>query len=341
MANRDIIVIGTSMGGVDALPRLIAGLPADLRAAVLIVQHMAAREPNFLAELLDRSGPLPVRQAVDGEPLQLGRIYVPVPDHHLMLENNRIRLTHGPKESHARPSIDVLFRSAAYFGGPRVIGIILTGNLDDGTAGLWAIKDRGGIAMVQSPQEARYPSMPTSARKHVRVDYTLPLDDIPNVLRSLTREHIELGEAPINDKMAIETRIALGGKAVDEVRRLGKPSFYTCPDCHGSMVAIEEGNLKRFRCHTGHAFSEAALLDQSLTKIEETLWWALAQVEEREALLQETTNRTDVPPEGLTSTHTELTELQQLGRELRALASGSVFSRTGEAAEVEADLKAN
>jgi two-component system, chemotaxis family, protein-glutamate methylesterase/glutaminase len=288
MAYRDIVVIGASLGGVEALPKLVAGLPADLPAAVLIVQHIAPDTPNFLAERLNSAGPLPARPAIDNELLEPQRIYMAVPDHHLMIEDDRVRLTRGPRESHARPSVDVLFRSAAYHGGARVIGVVLTGTLDDGTAGLWAIKDRGGVAIVQSPKEAAYPSMPQSALRHVAVDYTLQLTDIPNVLRSLTRERIEVRERDMNEKLKIETRIAFENSALEHgVRTLGTPSFYTCPECHGSMVAIEEGSIKRYRCHTGHAYSAPALLEQALPAIEATLWSALAQAEERQILLHE------------------------------------------------------
>src|SRR5215475_768725 len=188
MAHRDIIVIGASAGGVDALTRLAAGLPRDLAAAVLVVTHMPAGSPSRLAEQLDAAGPLRAARAVDGEPIVANRFYVAVPDRHLIIEGTRIRLSHGPRESHARPSVDVLFRSAAFSRGRKVVGVVLTGMLDDGTAGLWAIKDRGGVAIVQSGEDAEYPSMTASALKHVKVDYTLPISDIPNILRSLTRE---------------------------------------------------------------------------------------------------------------------------------------------------------
>lgn len=262
MAHRDIIVIGASLGGVQALPRLVAALPADLAAAVLIVMHMAAEGSNHLAERLDAVGPLQAAPAVDGEPITPGRIYVAGPDRHLMFEGNRIRVTRGPRESHARPSVDVLFRSAAFRFGPRVIGIVLTGMLDDGTAGSWAIKDRGGIVMIQSPAEAAYPSMPRSVARQVQVDYTLTLAEIPEILRTLTRDelHDQEAEGVPNEKLEIENRIALEDDAFRMgVRSLGQPSFHTCPECHGSMVAIEEGSIRRFRCHAGHGYTAGSL----------------------------------------------------------------------------------
>jgi two-component system chemotaxis response regulator CheB len=242
----------------------------------------------MLPNLLDQAGPLRAAAAVEGEALEPGRIYVCVPDRHLMIESGRIRLPRGPKESHARPSVDVLFRSAAVHAGPRVIGIVLTGQLDDGSAGLWAIKDRGGMAMVQSPDEAPFPSMPQNAIRQVRVDYTLPIAGMPEILDRLTREALPEAEkaAMSDDKLAIETRIALADDALKSgVRSLGTASFHTCPECHGSMVRIQDGPITRFRCHTGHGFTQAALEADGLDQIEKTLYGALAQVEEYEALL--------------------------------------------------------
>ena len=293
MARRDIIVIGASLGGVDALPRLVGSLPPDLGAAVFVVLHIPPNSPDLLAARLNSVGPLPAVSAVDGQVIVPNRIYVAVSDRHLMIEGDQIRLSLGPRESHARPSIDVLFRSAAYYCGSRVIGIVLTGTLDDGTAGLWAIKDRGGMAIVQSPEEAAYPSMPRSALRHVNVDYTLKLAEIADVLRVLTAsETHEEGRRMPHEKLEIETRIALEDNALEiGVRALGTASFYTCPDCSGTMIAIQDGSFLRFRCHTGHAHTANSLAEHALPKIEGTLWSALAQLEEREVLFQELERR--------------------------------------------------
>ncbi|HEU4625485.1 MAG TPA: chemotaxis protein CheB [Steroidobacteraceae bacterium] len=290
MAHRDIIVIGTSLGGVEALPRLVAALPANLQAAVLVVMHLAPHAHSFLADRLDQVGPLRAAAAIDGEKLEHGRIYVPVVDHHLMIEGDRVRLTRGPRESHARPSVDVLFRSAAYFCGPRVVGVVLTGMLDDGTSGLWSIKDRGGVAIVQSPDEAPEPGMPRSALRHVEVDYTLRIDQMPDVLESL--QHEEVPDPPPrttrNSLLAVETRVALGENARDSgMAALGEQSFFTCPICQGSMIAVHDGSFRRFRCHTGHGFTPASLAEQSLEQVERSLFAAMAQLEEYEVLLHE------------------------------------------------------
>ena len=334
MAHRDIIVVGASLGGPDALTRLVSGLTPDLPAAVLIVQHTAPKQRSYLAEILDAAGPLRARPAIDGERLERGRIYVAVPDRHLMVEGDNVRLSRGPKESHARPSVDVLFRSAAHSAGSRVVGIVLTGQLDDGTAGLWAIKDRGGLAIVQSPQEAAYPSMPASALKHVDIDYTLQISDIPRILTSLTREALSGGEETVSDKLQIETRIALDDKAFHrEVLRLGKPSFYTCPDCSGSMVLIEEGSIKRFRCHTGHGFSEQALLEQSSIRIEEILFEALAKMEERQALLLELVDRGEGQSGAAEHYRAQIAELDSLQEQLREMTQAAVFTSSSNATE--------
>jgi two-component system chemotaxis response regulator CheB len=255
-ATRDIVVIGGSLGGLEALRALIAGLPADFPAAILVVLHISPHTPSQLHLVLQSISALPVAPAVDGEPVVPGRIYVASSDRHLMIEHDHIRLTRGPRESHSRPSIDVLFRSAAYNYGPRVIGIVLSGALDDGTAGLWAIKDRGGRALVQAPAEAINSSMPQSALNHVRVDAALLIAEMPAQLAEWTREVVDTEEdKPVSEGMKIEHKIALEENPIDSGwRQLGDLSNTTCPECHGVMVKIQEGSIIRYRCHTGHSY---------------------------------------------------------------------------------------
>jgi two-component system, chemotaxis family, protein-glutamate methylesterase/glutaminase len=286
---RDVVVVGASAGGVESLQSFAASLPASFPAAVLAVLHIPAHSPSQLHRILARAGPLPVYPAEDGELLCGGRIYVAPADRHLMLDGEYIRLTRGPKESRNRPAVDVLFRSAAHSYGARVIGIVLSGMLDDGTAGLWAIKDRGGIAMVQSPAEALYPSMPQSALEHVAVDYVLPVAEMPAVLAELTNEVIEMEKITIaSDALALETKIALEGNALQGgVMQLGQISPNTCPDCHGVLVKIEEGSIVRFRCHTGHAFSLQTLLAEVDEAIDLNLWNTIRVIEERMLLLRQ------------------------------------------------------
>jgi two-component system chemotaxis response regulator CheB len=287
MANRDIVVVGASAGGVEALSRLVGHLPSDLEAALFIASHSAPYSPSLLPAILSRAGPLPATHAVHGEAIRRGRVYVAPPDHHMLLEDHGVRLTRGPKENRFRPAVDPLFRSAAYSYGPRVVGVVLTGALDDGTAGLWAIKDRGGKAIVQDPAEARHPSMPLSALQHVEVDHKLPVAEIAGMLVRLSSEPAADEAAyPISDQLEIETRIANEGQALRAgALKLGNFSPFTCPECHGSLMQIKDGSLIRYRCHTGHAYSVDSLLATLAETSEDALWNALRSVEESVILL--------------------------------------------------------
>lgn len=187
---RDVIVIGASSGGIDALRTIASQLPADLPAAICVVIHVAPESPGSLHELFTRSSKVPTSTASDGESLKPGHIYFAPPDHHLLIGPGTLRLTRGPKENRFRPAIDTLFRSAAQAYGPKVVGVVLSGDLDDGTAGLLAVKEFGGIAVVQDPEEALFPSMPRSAREHVKVDYCLPVAEIAPLLVSLSRGRV-------------------------------------------------------------------------------------------------------------------------------------------------------
>jgi two-component system chemotaxis response regulator CheB len=287
VANREIIVIGTSAGGVKALSTIVEQLPNDLNAAIFIVLHISPHQRSNLPEILTRAGNLNTKHPTDGEPIEHGKIYVAPPDRHLLLEHGRVRITKGPKENRFRPAIDPLFRSAAYAYGPGVIGVVLTGALDDGTAGLWAIKDRGGIAVVQDPDDAEQRSMPWTALNNVEVDHCLPVRDIAKVLVTLTQERIGEKASPMSDKIGIETKIALGHDSADlDVTQLGKPSEFSCPECHGTLTEIMNGKLQRYRCHTGHAFSNASLLAELTDSVEQSLWNSIRAIEERIRLLK-------------------------------------------------------
>jgi two-component system chemotaxis response regulator CheB len=225
---------------------------------------------------------------VDKERIQPGHIYVAPPDQHLLVEPNRIRLTRGPKENRFRPAVDPLFRSAAQAYGPRVIGVILTGNLDDGTAGLWAVKRLGGTAIVQDPQDALAPSMPRSALRQVEVDHCLPLAEIAPLLARLTSTSIEEeGEYQVPENVNIEVRIAKEANSIGAgVLKLGEPSIYACPECHGVLLQLKEESRIRFRCHTGHAYSVDSLLAEITENVEDSLWNAIRSIEESELLLR-------------------------------------------------------
>jgi two-component system, chemotaxis family, protein-glutamate methylesterase/glutaminase len=280
--------MGASAGGLPAFNRIIKQLPEHLNAAVFIVWHVSPYSSSILPEILNRAGKLQAKHPADGESIEKGRIYVAPPDHHLLLELGQIRLTKGPKENRFRPAVDPLFRSAAYAYASRVVGVVLSGALDDGTAGLWAIKDRGGIAVVQDPADAEQPSMPSSALKNVEVDHCLPISEIPPLLVKLSQESIgEKGERPMSKELEMETRIALGADAAElDVRQLGNISEFTCPDCHGSLIKINNGTLQRFRCHTGHSFGSGSLLAELTDSVEQSLWTTIRAVEERLRLLK-------------------------------------------------------
>lgn len=289
MEKRNIIVIGASAGGFEAIRQLVAALPATLDATIFIVWHMAPDVTGVLPQVLNRQNTLVASNAIDNEPIKSNHIYVAPPDKHLLLDKGVVRVTRGPKENRFRPAVDPLFRSAAESYGRRVIGIILSGALDDGTAGLWTIKSRGGLAIVQEPTEAAVSSMPESALAAVDVDYRVPMAEMAPLLVRLTAETVtEASEIPMEEqrKTAIETRIAAQKPALQQgVLTLGTLTPYACPDCHGVLLAITDGDIIRYRCHTGHAHSADSLLATITEQIEDTLWNAIRGVEESILLL--------------------------------------------------------
>jgi two-component system, chemotaxis family, protein-glutamate methylesterase/glutaminase len=323
MSGHDIIVIGTSAGGVEALQVLVRGLPRDLPAAVFIVLHVAPTGPSYLAEIRTRAGPLPATQGVDGEVITPSRIYLAPPDHHLLVELGLVRVTRGPKENRFRPAVDALFRSAAYTYGPRVVGVILTGALDDGTAGLWAVKDRGGLAVVQDSHDAAHASMPESALRYVAVDHCLPLAKIaPTLIRLANEPAPAEGGYPVSKKLAIETCIAREDQAVDAgILALGQVSPYTCPECHGVLVQLQDGGLTRFRCHTGHAYSLSTLLADVTQTLVNSLWSTLRAMQESVFLLRHLATQARVQQESHLSETAErkAAEVEQSTRLIRDL----------------------
>lgn len=296
MATRDTIVIGASAGGVQALLKLVGALPGDLPAAVFIVLHVRADSPSLLPGILGRESQLPVEHPKSGERIRHGRIYVAPPDQHLLVEGSYVKLVRGPKENLHRPSIDTLFRSAARWCGPRVIGVVLTGARDDGAVGMRAIKQRGGIAIVQDPHEATFPSMPMSVMQQIKVDYSLPLREIAPLLNKLSHEEAaDEGGYPVPEEIEIEAQIAeqeMGaGDLIASVERLGKISKLTCPDCHGALWEINDDEILRYRCHVGHAFSAESLTDGQTEMLEVALWSAVRALEEKMILARRIVER--------------------------------------------------
>jgi two-component system chemotaxis response regulator CheB len=291
MAKKDIVVIGASAGGMEALQKLVSRLPAGLPASLFVVWHLSPGVKSILPSILTKAGALPAVHPQDGDRVEPGRIYVAPNDHHMLLENGYIRVARGPKENRFRPAVDPLFRSAAYVYGPRVIGVVLTGALDDGTAGLWTIKLRGGTAIVQEPAEALIRGMPLSALDNVAVDHRLPVAEIGELLPSLVREPAgepaALPQAEA-EKTMHELRIAKEREALEQdIQRFGELSPFTCPDCRGVLTMLREGRIVRFRCHTGHAFSADTLLESTTESIESRLWDAVRAADETVMLLNQ------------------------------------------------------
>jgi two-component system, chemotaxis family, protein-glutamate methylesterase/glutaminase len=289
MIKRDIVVIGASSGGVSALKEVVKTLPEDFQASIFIVLHVAPHSPSILPEILSRSGPLQAIHPEDHEPIKLGKIYVAPPDHHLLVEADHVVVSRGPKENGFRPSVDALFRSAAYRYGPRVIGVVLTGNLDDGTSGLWSIKRMGGLTIVQEPEEALYPSMPANVLEYVEAHYILPVAEIGAVLARLSQEPAPEKPKVSEDglkRLEMEIMIAAHDDAFEiGLMDTGELTTFTCPDCHGVLRQIKEGKLIRFRCHTGHAFTMNALLAGITETTEDFIWNAMRSLHESEMLL--------------------------------------------------------
>ena len=273
----------------QALQKLVERLPRDLPASLFVVWHLAPGVQSILPSILTKAGALPATHPEDGDRIEPGRIYVAPNDHHMLLEKGYIRVARGPKENRFRPAVDPLFRSAAYVYGPRVIGVVLTGALDDGTAGLWTIKLRGGTAIVQEPSEAVIRSMPLNALDNVAVDYKLPAAQIGDAIAQLVREPAAepVAVAPEEDeKTKHEIRIAKEREALEEgILRFGELSPFTCPECHGVLAMLREDRILRFRCHTGHAFSADTLLEAGSEAIEARLWDAVRAVDETVMLL--------------------------------------------------------
>jgi two-component system, chemotaxis family, protein-glutamate methylesterase/glutaminase len=278
----DIVAIGASSGGVEALRELVGGLPADLPAAVLVVLHFPEGAPSSLPRILSRSGPFEAAHPEDGGRIEKGRIYVAPPGLHMLVEDGVVRLARGPRENYHRPAADALFRSAAVARGPGVIGVVLTGARDDGTAGLLAIKRRGGVAVVQDPDDALFRWMPESAARYVDVDHRVPLGEMAPLLARLCRESAEeRGEEPVPEDMEFEARISgLDPSAIDSGEHPGELSGFTCPDCAGPLYEIREGRLVRYRCRVGHAHTADGVLEGKDGTVEDALYMALNTLEE-------------------------------------------------------------
>jgi two-component system chemotaxis response regulator CheB len=285
MPGHDIIVIGASSGGVEVLTSLARGLPQDLAAAIFVVLHVRPDAPSLLPAILNRAGTLPAAHAVDGEPIRTGRIYVAPPGMQVYLQRNRVSVERGPRENMHRPAIDPLFRTAAHHHGSRVIGVIASGALDDGTAGLQAVKEAGGIAVVQDPADAVCASMPSHAMERVAVDHCVKASELARLLGRLVREPAPepdaRGQVPLETREEAEPALeqAVTGAVV------GAESGLTCPECNGILREVRDGDVLRFRCRVGHAYTSQTMLEAQGEGVEKALWIAVRSLEERSMLL--------------------------------------------------------
>lgn len=296
MPGHDIVVVGFSAGGIDPLQRLVAELPSDCPASIFVVHHFPATSITALPGILSRAGSLPALQPADGDEIVPGRIYVARPNHHMLLQDNRIRLTNGPREQGHRPAIDPLFRTAARSFGPRVVGVILSGTLDDGTAGLLAIKHAGGLAVVQDPKDAAYPDMALSAIQNVPVDHVARAADLGRLVDRLVRLPAAAEPAPLSradeidladhDPAAAGTALLRNGRHPP-----GRPSAVVCPECGGVLWESQDGELLHFRCHVGHAYSAETLLASQSDALEGALWTAVRALEEKARLARRLADR--------------------------------------------------
>jgi two-component system chemotaxis response regulator CheB len=284
--HRDIIVIGASMGGVEALTALASQLPADLPASVFVVQHTSEQSPGLLGEILSRAGPLPAARAEDGMEMERGRIYVAPPNHHLLLTSRGIRVVFGPRENRSRPAIDPLFRTAAVHYRSRVIGVVLTGLLSDGAAGILAVHRCGGAAVVQAPGDAAHPEMPRRALAAVPSAHQATLAELAPLLAGLAAQPAP-EPPPVPQSLKIEARLTERAMSTDDWGDVpSRATDFTCPECAGALREIEDEPIRRFRCRVGHAFSAEDLVATKDQQVEDALWIALQTLQERAQMLE-------------------------------------------------------
>src|SRR5262245_6147675 len=287
MAGHDIVVVGASAGGLDAVSKLISGLPTRFPAAVFIVIHITASAKSALASILNRAGSLPAVEAVDGQPIERGRIYVAVPNHHLLIKEGFVSVVAGPKENRHRPAIDPLFRTAARAYGSRVVGIILSGAGDDGVAGLHAIHNRGGVTIAQDPSDAAHADLPRNALEFAAVDHVLPTAAMAQLLVDIVGEPAPNSE-PSTKMLEREAKMAeVDLPTIEDEDKGSRPSAFSCPDCGGVLWEVENGDFLRFRCRVGHSYSADALADEQDDELEKGFWAAFRALEENASLARQ------------------------------------------------------
>jgi two-component system chemotaxis response regulator CheB len=291
MVKKDIVVIGASAGGVMALTELFKSIPKDFEAYIFVVLHLSPFSPSVLPQILSRAGWMKAVHPEDGERMKPNVIYVAPADHHLLVEKGKVLVKKGPKENRFRPSIDALFRSAAYNYGSRVNGLVLSGLLDDGTSGLWSVKRQGGTTIIQDPSDADFPQMPQNVIEFVDVDHSVPIAEMGVLLNQLTKEKAVETAALHQEELDLlqtEVHIAAQDNAFEMgILEKGALSPLTCPECQGALARFTEGRIVRYRCHTGHAFTDSALLAGVTKTVEENLWKTIRGLEEAIMILEQ------------------------------------------------------
>jgi two-component system chemotaxis response regulator CheB len=283
---RNIVVIGASAGGIGAAREVVAQIPEDADIAVFVVIHLARRSnAGIIAGTLQKHTSLICKVPTTGERIEKRHLYLALQDHHMIIQDDKIFINRGARENKYRPSVDVLFRSAAVNYGSSVIGIILTGMLDDGTAGMSAIDRCGGITIVQDPEDAQFPDMPQSVLNQIAVDYQVPLKNIGKILTQIFNKPVP-PQVPVPRELQIEAEITKKmTSSINQMKQIGDHSDFVCPDCGGGLWAVRHDPTYRYRCHTGHAFTEQALYDMQGLNLEESVWVSIRMLEERRNLL--------------------------------------------------------
>lgn len=291
LKEENIIVIGASAGGLSAVNKLIGTFPEEIDAAIFIVIHLAKESrTEIMLRQIQQFTSLSCVIPKDGDAINVGTVYLAPADHHILIVKDKILISHGPYENHWRPAIDVLFRSAAASYGGCVTGIILTGMLDDGTSGMEAIQKSGGVTIVQDPEEAEFNDMPSNVLRQLNVDHILPIKSMAAVLIDrYAATECEIADIPEDVKFEAAITIRMGSN-VEDLQKIATPSIFTCPDCGGALMKIKNEQSTRYRCYTGHSFSEQALDNAQQLELESSLWVAIRMMEERRNLLNSMEN---------------------------------------------------
>jgi len=291
-----IIVVGASAGGFKAVSELLSVTPANLNTAILVVVHLAQTSQAYIIQqYFEKNTSYKCLIPANNETIKAGNMYFAPPDRHMLVKDGKIKLINGPHENRWRPSVDVLFRSAAAEYNSRAIGIVLSGMLDDGTSGMWAIKRCGGVCIVQEPADAEYPDMPTSVINNMEVDYRVPVKEMGYILDDVFSKP-EPDSVDVPEEIKLETEITERIVSdIDELTKLGTHSNYTCPDCGGGLFQIKNEPGLRYRCHTGHVYTAEILLNKQNEQLEESVWISIRMLEERRNLLLQMAAKT--PPD--------------------------------------------